>query len=162
MYLLWSLLPWVLPAIALTSLLYHAWRISRSGRLPLLSEILSISELSPPLRIAPKPAERQKRPTKWISFEEFKVLLDKNPRDFIVIDLRSDAPWSPFPVAGVFVPAVTLNELMETLEWLPSDRSAVFYDISDLGISRIQTSASMEGSVPFYFLDGGLSHLEAA
>jgi hypothetical protein len=153
---------WLLLSMALASLLYLSLQISRSEGYLLLSEIICIPEFPRPLRIVPAPGERKRRPIEWISFEEFKLLLAQKPRDFIVIDLRPDALWSRFPVADVFVLDVTPNELMEILEWFPSDRSAVFYGASDLGIARIQTSPSMHGSAPFYFLDDLSSQLGAA
>lgn len=162
MSLLGSLLLWFLLATSLLILIYPPWQISRAAGRHFLNNNLSIAGLAPALHIVRKAPERQKRQVNWISFEEFKVLVQRRPRDLIVIDLRADAPWSPFPVADVFVLAVTPNELTEALEWLPSDRSAVFYGISNLSIARVQTSPSMDGSAPFYFLADDFGSLEVA
>ena len=162
MYSLVSLSLCLLLATTLASLIFPAWRISRSAGRLFLSDILSIGGLSPGLQIVRKTSERQRRQAKWITLREFEALLKRAPRDFIVIDLRPDAPRSPFPAADVFVLAVAPNELTGVLEWLPADRSAAFCGISDLGVARVQTSSAMEGSAPFYFLADDFDSLEAA
>jgi hypothetical protein len=98
---------------------------------------------------------------KWISIEEFIAVLTRCS-DLIVIDLRAEAQWVPFPAATAFVIPVVLNELDEVLECLPADRSVVFCGASNFSILIILTSLCMRGSAPFYFLEGDLGLAEVA
>ena len=162
MYSLWSLLLWFLFAMILTGLVYPVWWISQSGRRAILGSIPSVSQTSAYLRSKPRLAGRQKRQMKWISFDEFMTLLREQSSDLVVIDLRGDAPWVRFPVPTVLVLPVTPHDLIRVLEWLPADRSAVFYGASDSCIFTIETSACMKGSAPLYILDDSIDGMEAA
>jgi hypothetical protein len=164
MYSLWSLLPGLLFAMILTGLTYPVWRISRSGRRAILNWTPSVSQLSVPLNGESHSAQRQKRRMEWISFKEFMTLLKKDFSDLIVINLRVDAHWGSFLAPTALVLPVTPHDLIRVLEWLPEDRSVVFYGASDFCISMIEKSACMGGSAPFYILEleDDFDHLEAA
>lgn len=116
----------------------------------------------PRIRPVNTPAKRPRRPIRWISFDEFCALLYEEPLDLLVLDLRADAQHSPFPVPAACVLPVHPDELREILDWLPSGQSVVFYGIRGPWIPTIEKSPAMGGSAPFYFLDCGLGHLEAA
>jgi hypothetical protein len=98
---------------------------------------------------------------KWISIGEFMTVLT-TCSDLIVIDLRADAPFVPFPVPTAFVLPVTQNELDKVLDWLPADRTVAFCGASNLSIFLIETSPCMEGSAPLYVLEGDLHLAEVA
>jgi hypothetical protein len=99
----------------------------------------------------------------WLTFEEFRRLLEQDLDDLVVLDLRLDARRVQFPIAEAFVLPVSPNELMEILVWLPSNRSVVLYGADALCISSIEMSPSMDGgSAPLYFLDDSISRLESA
>lgn len=157
-----SLLLWFTLAIAFATLTYPLLSIRRSGRRLSLNGTRSISQPSAPLRIVLKLARRQRRLIEWVSFKEFRSLIEQNSDDLVVLDLRADARQVPFPIAEAFVIPVSPNELMEVLVWTPSNRSMVFYGADALCISSIEMSPSIEGSAPFYFLHDGIGHLESA
>jgi hypothetical protein len=73
--------------------------------------------------------------------------------ELIVIDLRADSQLAPFPLPAADVLCIGPGELAEMLEWLPGDRSAAFYGVSDLSFSMIQASPCMCGSAPLYVLN---------
>ena len=98
----------------------------------------------------------------WLTFEEFRRLLEQDPDDLVVLDLRLDARRVSFPIADAFVLPISANELMEILVWLPPNRSVVFYGADALCITSIEMSPSMEGSAPLYFLDESTGRLESA
>ena len=156
MYSLWSL-----PAMALAVPLYAVWRARRSGIRELRDNIPFVPQ--PPVDdiTEPKSAGRRTRVMQWISIGEFLSVLTKC-NDLIVIDLRANAGWNPFPIPTVFVLPVTPNELDTFLEWLPADRSVVFHGASNLSIFMIETSPGMNGSAPFYVLEGDLKLAEVA
>ena len=97
----------------------------------------------------------------WISTGEFLSILAKRC-DLVVYDLRANAQWDPFPIPAAFALPVDPNELSTLLNWLPADRSVVFYGPSNLGIFMIETSRCMDGSAPLYILEGDLSLAEVA
>lgn len=103
----------------------------------------------------------ENRIMRWISTSEFIRMLS-NSSDLIVIDLRPNSEWSPFPVPNAFVLPVSLKELDLVLERLPADKSAVFYGASNLCIFMIETCRCMEGSAPLYILEGDLNLAEVA
>jgi hypothetical protein len=109
----------------------------------------------------PEPGGRQTRVMKWISIGEFLSVHAKRG-DLVVFDLRATAQWAPFPIPTAFVVPVNPNELDTLLEWLPADRSVVFYGASSLSIFMIETSHCMDGSAPLYILEGDLSLAEVA
>jgi hypothetical protein len=98
---------------------------------------------------------------KRISMGEFREVLTKCV-DLIVIDLRTDASWDPFPIPTAFVLPVTPNELISVLDWLPPDRSVAFYGSSDSCISVIEKSSIMRGSAPLYVLGDDFDDAEIA
>jgi hypothetical protein len=97
----------------------------------------------------------------WISINEFMTILTRCS-DLIVVDLREDASWVPFPVPGAFVLPAQQNELDKVLDSLPADKTVVFCGASSLCIFMIETSPCMEGSAPLYLLEGDLSLAEVA
>lgn len=156
---------WPLSATALAGLMYPVWQIVRTRRQAFRNGIASDSQPGAPLPSAPEPARAGARVLKWISIDEFMAVLAKC-KDLILVDLREDAQWVPFPVqAAVFVLPVALHELTEVLERLPADRVVVFYGVSDLSILMIEISSRMKGLAQLYVLDiqeGGLDRLKAA
>jgi hypothetical protein len=157
-----SLLLWFTPAIAVATLTYPLLPIRRSSKRLFLNRVRSASQPPVSLRIAPKPARRQKRPIGWVSFIEFRSLLEQDADGLVVLDLRIDARQVPFPLAEAFALPVTPNELMEILAWLPPNRSVVLYGADAISIVGIERSPSMEGSAPIYFLVDGINRLESA
>jgi hypothetical protein len=97
----------------------------------------------------------------WISIGEFLSILAERS-DLIVIDLRANARWDPFPIPTAFALPVAPNELDKALESLPADGCVVFCGASDLSIFMIETSSCMEGSAPLYVLEGDLKFAEIA
>ncbi len=162
MYFPMSLLLWFTLAIAFATLIDPLLTIRCSGKHLSLTGTRSISQSSASLRIVPKPARRQSRPMEWVSFKEFRSLLEQDPDDLVVLDLRPDTRRVPFPIADAFVLPVSPNELMEILVWLPSNRSVVFYGADAFCITSIEMSPSTKGSAPLYFLHDGISRLESA
>jgi len=119
------------------------------------------SEPSTFLARVPDSARLQTRTIKWISIGEFISLFEERS-DLVVFDLRATAQWAPFPIPNAFVLSVNPKELATLLEWLPPDRSVVFYGASSLSIFMIETSGCMAGSAPLYVLEGNLNLAEAA
>ena len=156
MYSLWSL-----PAMALAVPMYALWRVKQSGKRKLHDNIPSVLEPPVDLTTAPESAGEQTRLMRWISVREFMTVL-AGCGDLIVIDIRADAQWVPFPIPATFVLPVTPHELIEVLEWLPADRTVAFYGASNLSIFMIETSPLMKGSAPLYVLEGDLSLAEVA
>jgi len=156
MYSLFSL-----PAMARAVPTYAVWQARRSARRELRDNLASVPQ--PPVEVttALEPAAGQTRVMQWISIGEFLSVLTKRS-DLIVIDLRPNAEWDPFPISTAFALPVTPNELDTVLEWLPADRSVVFYGASNLSIFMIETSHCMQGSAPLYVLEGDLKFAEAA
>lgn len=151
-----------LSLVALFALQFPECSTALSGSCLLFREDCSLRKPASSLGIVPKTQSRERRPLKWISLKEFVLLLQQNPRDFIVIDLGTEASLFTFPVPDVFVLTVAPSELLEMLERLPSDRSVVFYGRFAFGIARIQMSSPIEGSAPLYFLKDSLDRLEVA
>jgi hypothetical protein len=108
-----SILLWFTPAIAFAVL---------TGKRLSLDSVRSISRPSAHLRIVRKPVRGKRRLVQWVSFKEFKSLLEQAP-ELVVFDLRVNACQALFPIAEAFVLPVAPNELMEILVWLPSNRS---------------------------------------
>lgn len=152
---------WFLPAVLLAVPLLAVWRIRRSRRRELDKRIESIIQPSAPAQVIPEPVGVQTRMMKWISIGEFMTVLT-TCSDLIVIDLRADASFVPFPVPTAFVLPVTQNELDKVLDWLPADRTVAFCGASNLSIFLIETSPCMEGSAPLYVLEGDLHLAEVA
>ncbi len=140
---------WFLPAVLLAVPLFAVWRIRRYRRREFGNRLQSVIQPTVLDEIVPKFAKVQTRTMKWISIGEFMTVLTKCS-DLIVIDLRADAPFVPFPVPSAFVLPVMPSELVNVLEWLPCDRTVVFCGASDLCILMISTSRCMEGSAPLY------------
>ncbi len=156
MYSLWFLL-----AVLLGVPLFAVWRIRRSRRREFCNRLQSVIQPSVPLGIVQESAGRQTRRLKSISSDEF-MWLFRGCRDLIVIDLRADAQWVPFPVPAAIVLPVPISELEGVLECLPANRSIVFYGASRLSTFMIETSRCMEGSAPLYVLQGDFRRLEVA
>jgi hypothetical protein len=147
--------------MALAVPMYAVWRARRSQTRELPDNIPTV--LYPPVKAAtlPEPAGRQTRVIQWISTGEFLSVLAKRS-DLVVFDLRENAQWDPFPIPTAFALPVNPNELDTLLNWLPPDRSVVFYGASNLSIFMIVTSHCMEGSAPLYVLEGVPSLAEVA
>lgn len=152
---------WFLPAILLAVPLFAVWWIRRSQPRELCNRIQPVIQPSIPDEVVPESVGAQARQLKWVSIDEFMMVLSEC-RDLIVVDLRADAPSIPFPVPTAIVLPVSPKELDTVLELLPADRSIAFCGASDLSISMIITSPCMEGSAPLYILDGDLRLAEAA
>jgi hypothetical protein len=152
---------WFLPAMVLAGLTYYVWRLRRSGRLEHRDTEPSVPELPTNLVTVPEPEEEQGRLMRWISIGEFMAVV-KECSDLIVIDLRAQAKSTPFPVPVSLVLPVSPNNLIEVLESLPPGKSVAFCGASNLCIFLISTSRSMEGSAPFYVLEGDLGLAEVA
>ncbi len=150
---------WLLPAVVLAVPVYYVWHIKRPEKHELRDSAPSDSQLSAPVEAVLEPIGAQTRTMRWISIGEFMMVL-ASCSDLIVIDLRADAQLIPFPVSAAFVLPVAPNELINTLERLPADRTAVFCGASNLSIFLISTSPCMEGSAPLYVLEGDLSRAE--
>jgi hypothetical protein len=157
-----SLLLWFTPAIAVATLTYPLLPIRRFRKRLFMNPARSVSRSSASLRIVPKPARRQRRSIEWISFKEFRSLLDQASDDLVVLDLRYDVRQVPFPIAEAFVLPVSPIELLEILAWLPPNRSVVLYGADAISIAGIERSPCMEGSAPIYFLAGNINRLESA
>lgn len=152
---------WSLPAMALAVPIYAVLRTKRSRTRKLPDNIPTA--LFTPVKPATVPgsAERKTRVIQLISIEMFLSVLAKRS-DLVVFDLRANAQWDPFPVPTAFALPVNPNELDTLLEWLPADRSVVFYGASNLSIFMIETSHCMDGSAPLYVLEGDLSLAKVA
>jgi hypothetical protein len=151
---------WSLAAMAAAVPIYGVWQARRSARRKLRDNIPSVPQPSIQVTTVPESA-RQARVMQWVSIGEFLIVLEKC-KDLIVIDLRANAQSDPFPIQTAFTLPVTPKELDTVLEWLPTDRSVVFYGASNLSIFMIETSHCMEGSAPLYVLEGDLKFAEAA
>jgi hypothetical protein len=152
---------WTLPAVALAVPVYAAWRLRQPGERKPLQSRPTVPEPLIELTTVPEAAGSQARVMQWISICEFLSILTKGS-DLIVLDLRTNAQWDPFPIPTAFALPVTPNELDTVLKWLPGDRSVVFYGASNLSIFMIETSHCMDGSAPLYILEGDLSLAEVA
>jgi len=157
-----TLLLWFTSATAFVALADPLMPARRSGKRPFLNGARSISQLSSSLRLAPNTARRQTRLIKWVSFKEFKSLLEQASEDLVVLDLRVDTREAHFPIAEAFVLPVMQYELMEILVWLPPSQSVVLYRADALCIASIEVNPSIERSAPIYSLDERVSRLEPA
>jgi hypothetical protein len=156
MYFLWALLVLVLAVV-----LYTAWQILRFVRHAPRAKVAFVRQLSGPHLRPTRVDRKQTRKLKWVSMDEFTSVL-AGTDDLIVIDLRPDSQRMPFPLPAAQVLCVGLNELSEMLEWLPADRSAVFYGASDLSVSMIQASPCMCGFAPLYVLNSDSARVKVA
>jgi hypothetical protein len=147
--------------LVLAASLFTEWWTRQSRSRKFCKRLRSVTKPSVPLGIVPASAEEQTRRMQWISIDEFLAVLTRCS-DLIVIDLRADAQWAPFPTPAGFVIPVVLNELDEVLERLPADRSVVFCGASNFIVLTILTSSCMHGSAPFYFLEDHLGLAEVA
>lgn len=141
---------WFLPLILLAASMYFLWRIGRTAKREFRDKIQPVRQ--PPTLGFDSTHATQTRLMKWISIREFKEVLTKCG-DLILIDLRTDASGDPFPISTVFVLPVAPNELIRVLDWLPTDRTVVFYGASDCCISTIEKGSFMRGSAPLYVLN---------
>ena len=144
---------WSLPVIALAVPIYALWRMRQPGRPKPLENMLSVPQPSVDMTTVRESARRQTRVMQWISIGEFLSIL-RESSDLVVIDLRANAQSAPLSVPTAYVVPVSPNEMDSALEWLPGDRSVVFYGASNLSIFMIETSRCMEGSAPLYVLEG--------
>jgi hypothetical protein len=156
MYSLWSL-----SAMALAVPMHAVWRIRQHGKPKPLESTPPVPEPSVVVTTGPEPAGRQTRVIQWISICEFLSILSKGS-DLIVLDLRANGQCALLSVPTAFVIPVSPNEMDKVLEWLPGDRSVVFYGASNLSIFMIETSRFMDGSAPLYVLEGDLGLAEVA
>jgi hypothetical protein len=147
--------------MALAAPMYAVWRMRQRGKRKPSGNTPSVPEPSVDVITAPASDGEQTGLMRWISVHEFMTVL-ADCRDLIVIDIRADAQWVPFAIPNTFVLPVTPYELIKVLEWLPSDKTVVFYGASDLSIFMIHTSSLMKGSAPLYLLEGELSLAEVA
>lgn len=172
MVALGSLPLWSLSVMALAGATFPIWQISRIGRRSYFEDTPAGPEPSGSAPSVPQPplqtpaeaesARQQSRLMKWISTDEFMTLLGNESNHPVVVDLRPDSQWTPFPVPDAFVLRLTPHDLVDVLAWLPGDRSVVFYGASNFCIFLIEISVCMEGSAPLYFLEGDFCRLEAA
>jgi hypothetical protein len=151
MVFLWALLVFVLAFILYTAMQFWRYIRSRAGgkEQPSWSRLQSAA------------AGQPRRPLEWISIRDCAPIL-ANAGDLIVIDLRPESRRTAFPIAGPSIMSVHPGELSEVLEWLPPERSAIFYGASALCISLIQTSPCMRGFAPVYLLADDPAGMEAA
>lgn len=105
---------------------------------------------------------RSRRPIIRISLEELRHLLQQDPDNFLVLDLRMSAQLPSLPDADALVLTVSPSELTEILVWLPPNRSVVFYGECSRWAAQIIASPSIQGTAPFYFLDDNFSYMEVA
>ena len=152
---------WFLPAMVLAVPVYCVLQIRRTGTHERRDPIPSNSQPSTQPAKVPESTGGQARLMKWISIGEFMEILAKRS-DLIVIDLRADAKRAPFPVPDVSVLPIAPDDLTEVLEGLPADTSVAFCGASNLCIFLIATSRCLEGSAPFYVLEGDLGLEEVA
>ena len=152
---------WSLPAMVLAAPKYAVWRMKQPGRRKPLEKILAVPEPFVEMTTVPESARRQTRVMQWISIGEFLSIL-RESSDLVVIDLRANAQSAPLSVPTAYVVPVSPNEMDSALEWLPGDRSVVFYGASNLSIFMIETSRFMDGSAPLYVLEGDLGLKEVA
>ncbi|MGB6858957.1 MAG: hypothetical protein WBE03_18950 [Terracidiphilus sp.] len=136
--------------------IYFLWRIGRTARREFPTKMQTASLPSAPIVISTEFCGTQARLMKWISIGEFREVLLKCG-DLIVIDLRGNVFGDPFPISTVFVLPVAPNELIGVLEWIPTDRTVVFYGASDCCISMIEKGSFMRGSAPLYVLNDDFS-----
>jgi hypothetical protein len=150
-----------LSALALAVPVHAAWRARRPEQRDLPNNMPFV--LKPHIDVATvsESAGKPTRVMQWILIGEFLSALEKRS-DLIVIDLRANALWNPFLISNAFTLPVTSKELDTVLEWLPADRSVVFYGASNLSIFMIETSHCMEGSAPLYILEADLGIVEVA
>jgi hypothetical protein len=141
--------------------MYAVWRVRHPGKREPVENTPSVPEPSVDVTAAPESAGEQTRLMRWISVREFKTIL-AGCSDLIVIDIREDAQWLPFPIPVTFVLPVTPHELIKVLDWLPADRTVALYGASNLSIFMIHVSPFMKGSAPLYVLEGDLSLAEVA
>lgn len=123
-----------------------------------------VSRSAAPMLIAPDQRpyrSRSKRQMQWICMADFNTLLIASS-DLVVIDLRANSEQEPLPLPAAQVLPVQPHDLQEVLQWLPANRSAVFYGASGLSIAMIETSACMRGSAPLYLLQPESACAEAA
>lgn len=156
MYFLWALLVLVLAVV-----LYTAWQILRFVRHAPRDKVAFVRQSSGPHRSSPRATRKQARNLKWVSMDEFTSVL-AGADELIVIDLRPDSQLAPFPLRAADVLCIGPGELAEMLEWLPGDRSAAFYGVSDLSFSMIQASPCMCGSAPLYVLNSDRARAKVA
>src|ERR1035441_3519832 len=130
---------WSLSAMALAVPIYAVWRMRQPGRRKPRENIPSVPQRSVDLGTEPESARRQTRVMQWISIGEFLSILAERS-DLIVIDLRANARWDPFPIPTAFALPVAPNELDKALESLPADGCVVFCGASDLSRSEEHTS----------------------
>src|ERR1700691_1762233 len=86
-----SLLLCYTPAVVFVTLRYPLLPIRQSGGRLSLNSIRSILQPSTSLRIVSRHARRQRRSMEWLTFEEFRRLLEQDLDDLVVLDLRLDA-----------------------------------------------------------------------
>jgi hypothetical protein len=147
---------WALLALVLAFILYTAaqfWRYIRPRAGGKLQPCYS--------RLQGATAGQPRRRLQWISIRDCASILART-RDLIVIDLRPEGRRSPLPIAAPSMMSVHPGELSEVLEWLPPERSAIFYGASVLCISLIQASPCMRGTAPVYLLAEDPAGVEAA
>jgi hypothetical protein len=105
MHMLWILF-WSL--IALMGFVWFASRISQPRAHQPFEMMSSTLPSWVRIQLSPQRFSKHKRPMRRISLEQFKNLLDQGPDDFLVLDLRINAEWVPFPVADALVLPVRL------------------------------------------------------
>jgi hypothetical protein len=125
---------------------------------------LTISTIKPErnLRSSTNRYSKSRRPIIGISFEELENLLQQDPDNLLILDLRMSNQVPSLPVAEALVLTVTPSELTEILIWIPPNRSIVFCGPQSRWQSKIMSSPSIEGTAPFYFLDDNFRYSEVA
>lgn len=158
MHLLWILLG-LIPAV----LIFFTWRSTRSVENKFFDSASPDSQ--PPVNVESRPVlaplNVPVREMRWISVTDFRKILSLGG-DLIVIDLRTDALKAGFPVSDAFVLPVAPHDILSVLQSLPADQSVVLYGASNLCIFLIETSSCIQGSAPFFLLEGDVRSLEVA
>jgi hypothetical protein len=152
---------WLLSAVLMAAFLYAVRQIRRFDGLEQCAVMTSAPQTPVHDALVSEPSGVQTRTMKWISLGEFTKVLNERS-DLIVIDLRADSPWVPFPASSALVLPVRPDELAQVLDMLPPDRSAAFCGASNLSIFLIETSTCMEGSAPLYVLEDDPGFAEVA
>ena len=125
---------------------------------------VSISTVKPErnFQLSSNRYSKSRRPIVRISLEELENLLQQDPDNILILDLRMSNQVPSLPVGDALVLTVTENELTEILVWIPPNCSIVFCGPHSRWDAQIMSSPSIKGTAPFYFLDDNFSYSEVA
>lgn len=151
---------WLLLGLVLLSLLCTAVRNRREKKQKLPACVVPLPPTSSPsanafffLNIG--------REMKWITANELRALKEKS-NDLIVIDCRPDRFRRLAEFAGSSALSIRPEQLVEVLNWLPANRSAVLCGASDLCRSPVMKMDHRRGLAPVYVLKDDPFRQEAA